>query len=53
MSQYRAKKGAAESLIANINSQYKLSTGMLRRENRKIRYENEILKGHALEGVAT
>jgi hypothetical protein len=46
-------KVAAESLIAQINSQCKLAT--LRRENQKIRYENKILKANKLapEGVAT
>jgi hypothetical protein len=54
MSQYGATKVAAESIIlAQINAECKL--GMLRRESRKILYENEILKAnkHAPAGVST
>jgi hypothetical protein len=40
MSQYGATKEAAESLIAQLDSQSKLSSP--RRENPKIRHENEI-----------
>jgi hypothetical protein len=43
-SQYGAKTVAAESLIAKLDSQGKLTTP--RRENRKLRYENEILKAN-------
>jgi hypothetical protein len=46
MSQYGATKVAEESLIAQIYSQYKLAT--LRRENRKILNENEILTANML-----
>jgi hypothetical protein len=53
MSQYGATKGAAESQIAQINSQCKLAS--LRLENRKIRYEitkqaNILPKGSNLKG---
>jgi hypothetical protein len=49
MSQYGATKEATESLIAHLDSQSKLSTA--RRENQKIRKENEIWKAkvHATE----
>jgi hypothetical protein len=40
MSQYGATKEAAESLKAQLDSQSKLP--MPRRENQKIRHENEI-----------
>jgi hypothetical protein len=40
LSQYRATKEAAESLIAQLDSQGKLTTP--RHGNRKIRHENEI-----------
>jgi hypothetical protein len=50
MSQYGATKESAESLIAQLDSQGKLTTP--RHENRKIRHENEFLKAkeHAPEG---
>jgi hypothetical protein len=50
ISQYGATKVAAESLIAQSNSQWKLAT--LRREIRKIRYNNDIQKAseHTPEG---
>jgi dTDP-4-amino-4,6-dideoxygalactose transaminase len=41
-SQYRAMTVAAEILIAQLHSQSKLTTA--RHENRKILYENELLK---------
>jgi hypothetical protein len=41
-SQYGAMTEAAESLIAQLYSHYKLTTQ--RRENKKIRHENKILK---------
>jgi hypothetical protein len=41
-SQYGTTTGATESLIAQLHSHGKLTTP--RRENRKIVYENEILK---------
>jgi hypothetical protein len=41
-SQYGAMTIAAESLRAQLHSQYKLTTP--RHENRKIRHENELLK---------
>jgi hypothetical protein len=44
MSKYGATKEVAESLIAQLHSQGKLTT--LRRENRKIRHEIEILKAN-------
>jgi hypothetical protein len=49
-SKYGATKEAAESLIAQLDSQSKLSTP--RRKNRKIRHKNEILKAkeHAPKG---
>jgi hypothetical protein len=52
-SQYGATAGAAESLIAQLNSQSKLITP--RRENRKIQQENEIKKqtNTLRKGVAT
>jgi hypothetical protein len=40
MSQYGATKIAAECLMSKINSKCKIAT--LRRENRKIQYDNEI-----------
>jgi hypothetical protein len=43
-SQYTATTGAAESLIAQLHSQGKLTKP--RPENRKIRHENEILKAN-------
>jgi hypothetical protein len=43
-SQYGATIGAAESLIAQLHSQGKLTTPRL--ENQKIRHENEILKAN-------
>jgi hypothetical protein len=43
-SQYGATTGAAESLIAQLHSQGKLTTPS--RENRKIRHENEIFKAN-------
>jgi hypothetical protein len=47
-SQYGATTGAAKSLIAQLESQGKITTP--RSKNKKIRYENEILKAneHAL-----
>jgi hypothetical protein len=42
-SQYRAMTVAAEILIAQLHSQIKLTTAW--HKNRKIRYENELLKG--------
>jgi dTDP-4-amino-4,6-dideoxygalactose transaminase len=41
-SQYRAMTVAAEILIAQLNSQSKLTTAW--HENRNIRYKNKILK---------
>jgi hypothetical protein len=41
-SQYGAMTEAAEILIAQLQSQSKLTTAW--HENRKIRYENELLK---------
>jgi hypothetical protein len=41
-SHYGATAGAAESVRAQLHSQNKLTTS--RRENRKIRHENELLK---------
>jgi dTDP-4-amino-4,6-dideoxygalactose transaminase len=41
-SQYRAMTLAAEILIAQLHSQSKLTTAW--HENRKIKYENELLK---------
>jgi hypothetical protein len=41
-SQYGAMTVAAEILIAQLHSQSKLTTAW--HENRKIRYENEVLK---------
>jgi hypothetical protein len=41
-SQYGTTTGAAESVIAQLHSQGNLTTP--RRENQKIRHENEILK---------
>jgi hypothetical protein len=41
-SHYRAMTEAAESLIAQLHSQSKLTTSW--HENRKILYENELLK---------
>jgi hypothetical protein len=50
LSQYGATKVPAEILIAQIYSQCKLA----RREKRKNRYENEILKANKqTEGLAT
>jgi hypothetical protein len=51
-SQNGATTEAAESLIAQIDSQSKLATRS--RQNRKIRYENKICKANeqAPEGVA-
>jgi menaquinone-dependent protoporphyrinogen IX oxidase len=46
MSQNGATKEAAESLIAQLHSQGKLTT--LRRENRKIRHEIENLKANVV-----
>jgi hypothetical protein len=43
-SQYGATTGAAESLIAQLHSQGKLTTP--RGKNRRIRLENEILKAN-------
>jgi hypothetical protein len=43
-SQYGATTGAAESLIAQLHSQGKLTKP--RRENKQNRHENEILKGN-------
>jgi hypothetical protein len=43
-SQYGATIGAAESLLAQLHSQGKLT--MPRRKNRKILHENEILKAN-------
>jgi hypothetical protein len=43
-SQYGATTGAAKGLIAKLHSHGKLTTE--RRENRKIRHENEILKAN-------
>jgi hypothetical protein len=53
ISKCEATKVAAENLIPQINSQCKLA--MLRRENRNILQEIEILKAnkYAPEGVAT
>jgi hypothetical protein len=45
-SQYRAMTVAAELLIAQLHSQSKLTTAW--HENRKIRYENELLKANPL-----
>jgi hypothetical protein len=52
-SKYTATQVAAEGPIALINSQFKLA--MLRWENKKIRYDNEIFKAnkHALKRVIT
>jgi hypothetical protein len=44
VSQYGAMKEAAESLIAQLYSQGKLTTPIF--ENGKIQYENEILKAN-------
>jgi hypothetical protein len=43
---YGATTGAAESLIAKLNSQGKLTKHKQRRENRKILHKNEILKAN-------
>jgi hypothetical protein len=50
VSQYRATKAAAEGLIAQLDSQSKLSTP--RRENRKIQHTSGIKKAkeHTPEG---
>jgi hypothetical protein len=43
---YRATTGAAESLIAKLHSQGKLTKAKQRCENRKILHESKILKAN-------